>query len=272
MILSKRHFGAAVLASMFLAACGGGGDGSAPTDDAPITTDSPGKIAGLGSFGGTPQGAEFQLPAGIKTPSSWAGLYVGPSGDSVGQISLSALTKAVATDAAVALKELVVHDGGPVDKIMGRGWAVAIKVPLENTTSSPIEVTFPAGHILRAKVADFQHAVLLKAVKVTVPANSKITVALAAYCGNEKLAGSAPEATYDWGVISSSSTLRELTDLLKTKKINYEEFAPNFAGYWETAVRLQTILHNLTDKGVALTDADRAWIAGLSMAAKFLRI
>ena len=264
MILSKRRFGVAALASMFLVACGGGGgDGTEPTGEAPITPDSPGKIAGLGAFGGTPQGPEFQLPAGIKLASSLTGLYVGPSGDSVGQISLSASTTAALPAATVALKDLVVHDGRPVDKIMGSGWAVTIKVPLENTTSSPIEVTFPAGHILRSKVADFQHAVLLKAVKVTVPANSKITVALAAYCGNEKLAGSAPEATYDWGVVSSSSTLRELTDLLKNKKINYEEFAPNFTGYWETAVRLQTILHNLTDKGVALTEADRAWIAGL---------
>ena len=95
MILSKRRFGVAVLASMFLVACGGGGgDGTEPTGEAPITPDSPGKIAGLGSFGGTPQGPEFQLPAGIKLASSLTGLYVGPSGDSVGQISLSTSTTA----------------------------------------------------------------------------------------------------------------------------------------------------------------------------------
>lgn len=233
-----------------------------PTGEAPITPDSPGKIAGLGALEEPPR-PRVQLPAGIKLASSLTGLYVGPSGDSVGQISLSTSTTAALPAATVALKDLVVHDGGPVDKIMGSGWAVTIKVPLENTTSSPIEVTFSAGHILRSKVADFQHAVLLKAVKVTVPANSKITVALAAYCGNEKLLALRQKQPMTGAWCRHPQTLRELTDLLKNKKINYEEFAPNFTGYWETAVRLQTILHNLTDKGVALTEADRAWIAGL---------
>jgi hypothetical protein len=226
----------------------------------------------MGSFGGTPQGAEFRFPAGIKTTDSWTGLYAGPSGDSIGPVSLSARSKTLAVEDAAATttlerkeKSLVVHVGGPVDKIVGSGGAVMIKVPLENTTSSPIEATFPAGHILRAKAPDLQHGVLLKAVKVTVPPNSKLTVALTAYCGNEKLAGSSPEASYDWGVVSSSSTLRELTDLLKNKKINYEEFAANdFAAYWAIAMRLQTILHNLTDKGTALTDVDRNWIASLT--------
>lgn len=67
MSLSRRCFGAMVLASMFLAACGGGGGGgdgsmSVSVVDTPILADSPGKIAGLGSFGGTPQGAEFPSP------------------------------------------------------------------------------------------------------------------------------------------------------------------------------------------------------------------
>ena len=250
----KTYFATAFVAAS-LVACGGGDDGGTDTNPGEVTPpptvtrDSPGKIAGLGNTPGAVEGTRFTLPDGIKSTATWDGLYVFPTVESL---------KGQATD-----KTLEVDAGEPVDQIVGTGYAVTVRVPLENTTDQAINVKFPAGLVVLTQTAGYQNGVLLNATIVNVKPRSKTYIGLTTYCGNQTRSGSMPEAKYDWGVVSNSSTLQTLISALEKKKINHELFGPNDGKYWDDAQRLQEILHKLTDKGESLNASDLAWINSL---------
>ena len=232
------------VATAGLVACGGG-DGGDDNPPAPsLTQDSPGKIAGLGLQPGNVAGQAFALPAGIKTNDLLMGLFVVPATTS--------------NTAGVQIAQ-----GDAVDKIVGTGYAVAVRIPLQNTTGQDIDVEFPRGLVVLSTSGTYQHGVLLVATRTKVPANSTVTVALITYCGNETKPGSLRNVPYSLGVVSSSSTLYNFTELLKDKKIGAEYYGGNSKEYSDMAGRLQEMLHKLTDKGEALNSSDTAFIKAL---------
>ena len=249
----------------FLAACGGdgggsssggggnGGGGSSPT----TSNDSPGKIPGLGNTSGNLQGTSFALPSGVTLVGS-----IGVAGVN----GKSFLTFQSAEGKVKALKDLIKNINivdGNYNAQIGSGW-VPIVLTLKNSTTGAIKVTFPARLILRPRNNQYQDTVLLKEASVTIPSQQNYTIVLVMYCGNLNRLG-LDGTGYEWGVISNSTTLTDLTDRLVHKQINVEDFAGyydinNYSDRWQ---KLQDILWNLTDNGVALSDADKQWIASI---------
>lgn len=239
-----KYLSLAVLTSAFLIGCGGG-DGGSDSNPPPLVQDAPGHIQGLGTAGGKVQGQPFSFPAGITSTANWDGMAVVPtSGFTASQTSTP----------------LLLVDGAPVDRIVGNGFAVTIRVPLTNTTDKPIDVRFPAGLVVISDDGSRQNGVLLSDVVVTVRPHSTLIVGLTSYCGNFGIPGSDSKAKYGHLVVSSSATLNSLTSLLVNKKINSEMFSSNDRDYFPRSERLQTIVHKLTDQGLPLDAADRAWI------------
>lgn len=242
-----KFFMAAVAAAGLVACGGGGGDDDGPAVTPPqLVQDAPGKIAGLGLTAGPVAGKPYTLPTGVKTTDMWLGMFMVPS--------------TTPSTAGVQIAQ-----GDAVQKIIGSGYAVAVRIPLENTTDREIEVEFPRGLVVVNLNGQNQNGVLLAAATTKVPAKSTVTIALVMYCGNETLPGSLRNTPYQSSsaVVAASSTLNDFTALLKDKKIGAELYGADGKGYSDIAGEMQALLHKLTDKGEALTPADVAWIKGL---------
>lgn len=252
-------------AAAVLTACGGGGDDNGDG----IVYDSPGRIGGLGRDTGSVKGVKFTTPEGVETTQGWMGLYMGlgyltaPNVDDLYPIPLNPFTPLKSAKAIYGNTPLVVLQGDPVATAVGFGIGVTARVPLVNRRAEPVEVVFPAGLVIPSKLPMYQSGVLLTESRVTISAGTATAVALATLGGSWHLAGSAPGALYDPGVVSSSATLQELVDLLRGKRLAYEHYKGDYSPYWEIVERMQAILRNLTDSTVGLEASDRAWIQGL---------
>lgn len=243
-----------------LTACGGGGGssssggggGGSPT----VSADSPGKIPGLGDTSGSLQGTQFALPAGVTLVRD-----VSVSGAS-NQSSLTFQSLEQKVKASKDFIKTINIVNGNFDAQIGSGWAPVV-FTLKNSTTAAIKVTFPARLILRPRNNQYQNLVLLKEASVTIPSQQAYFIVLVMYCGNMNRFG-LDGTGYEWGVISNSATLTDFTDRLVHKQINVEDFAGsydiNYSNRWQ---KLQDILWNLTDNGVALSDADKQWIAAI---------
>lgn len=230
---------------------------SSCSDDDEIN-EIPGEISGLGDQPGELQGAKFSLPAGIELDGKITGLgSLYPSGlnnnDDLAPFKKVSRPENTITRAAVTY-----------DITRGSGRFVVILIPLKNTTNSDKELIFPARLIVKALSSDDQNGILLKETKATIPANEQYKIALAMYCGNASRHPSSTSSEYEWGVISNSPLLKELTDMLVDKKINIEEFtSANSSTYSGQVSKLQRILWSITDSSYGLSDNDKAYIKAL---------
>lgn len=232
---------------------------SSCSDDDDKIAEIPGEISGLGNQPGELQGAKFSLPAGIELDGKITGLW------SITPVGLYdnhpvAVSKNISRSETTA-ERIAASD---YDVARGSGRYVIIFIPLKNTTNSNKELVFPARLIVRALASKYQNGVLLKETKVTIPANKQYKIALAMYCGNADKSASGTSAEYEWGVISNSPLLKELTDMLVDKKINIEEFtSANLSTYSSQVSELQSILWHITDSSYGLSDDDKAYIKAL---------
>ena len=81
------------------------------------------------------------------------------------------------------------------------------------------------------------------------------------YCGNAKKSPSSTAEFYDFAVVSNSSTIHDLIDRLKNKKINYEDFSDDTSSVFTDQVfRIQDILWQLTDFPDGLSEDDISYI------------
>jgi len=236
--------------SLFLAACGGGG-GSDDNDSGgtpAVTADQPGKIPGMGETPGSLQGTSFKLPAGVAL-----------LGDATGALHNSDLQD------ASELKLAWIP--GTYDAQIGSGYDVSVHLRLINKNNSAIKVVFPARLIAKPRDSKYQVGVLLKETSITLPPNVEYSVALIMYCAQNQRIGAITGSVYDLSVISNSSTLKELTDLLVSKKINVEEYNGDYMSdilsYGQIRAKLSTLVWNLTDNGIPLSNADKQWIASI---------
>jgi hypothetical protein len=220
--------------------------------------DRPGKIPGLGNTRGEPTGTSFKLPDGVEIAGRIMGGYDPANYQSVGK--RDAIRKTVQTRA---------EDGDiiGVDTIVGSGMLhVQIFIPLKNTTSQDISVTFPAGLILKSVTGACQNGLLLKKTTVNVPAKGLCGVLLIMYCGNEDLSQSFETEEYVFTVVSNSSPIMDLCERVKNKRINTEEYPSGRHGYADSdqydayVLRLQDMVWKLTDRGEPLSKEDIAFI------------
>ena len=150
----------------------------------------------------------------------------------------------------------------------GSGMCVTIIIPLKNNTSRQIDVEFPAGLIFEAVDEAYQHGILLKKTKVSVPAGATYRFGLFLYCCNAHKHGSDPSAKYLKPVITTSKLLLNLCDLVKNKRINIEEYIAKESEYLQITYNLQDMVWKLTDEGEMLDKADLDYIAGLPDSSK----
>jgi len=240
--------------SLFLAACGGGGSGSdgggGGSGGTPVvTTDQPGKIPGMGETPGSLQGTSFKLPAGVVL-----------LGDAAGALPYHQ------SETKDALAPKLTWIAGTYDAQIGSGFDVSINLRLLNKNASAIKVVFPVLLIAKPRDSKNQVGVLLKETSITLQPNVEYSVALLMYCAQRQRIGAIMGSVYDLSMVSSSSTLKELADLLVDKKINVEEYGDSLndlTAYNSVYQGLSTIVWNLTDHGVPMSNADKQWIASI---------
>jgi hypothetical protein len=221
--------------------------------------DMPGEIPGLGNTRGEPTGTSFKLPDGVEIAGRIMGGYDPANYKSFGKRDPELIRKTIQTRA----------DGDiiGVDTTVGSGMLhVQIFIPLKNTTSQDILVTFPAGLILKSVTGACQNGLLLKKTTVNVPARGFCGVLLIMYCGNEDLSQSLTTEEYVFTVVSNSSPIMDLCERVKNKRINTEEYPLGQYGYTDSeqyhdyVLQLQYIVWNLTDRGEPLSEEDIAFI------------
>jgi hypothetical protein len=251
-----------LLLGFFLSGCGGSGDGDSgtynPIDDEPPISDGPGRIPGFGDTPGEIQGTHsFSLPAGVEV---------------VGEMHLGFFPSSEANGVDAGKGEyfdksspIYKYDVPGFDAHRGSG-SVALAFRLRNKNATATRVVFPVRLVLKP-VEDAQNLILLKEASVTLPPGAEYKVRLVGYCGNANIHAF---GTYEFFVVSNSPTLIDLTDRLVDKKINVEEHnSPAEAlAHGEIVLRLQRILHDLTDRGIPLSEEDKRWIAALPLSGR----
>ncbi len=247
------------LFTAFLVGCGGDEDNR---DRSPTSqTQEPGQIPGLGEYPGEIQGDPFTLPEGVYLNGSI-------TGDSYDYSRRSTLVKGEPLPKDFYQKDMFYFLRG--DAILGSGHPVIVSIPLINSNPTPTEVVFPARLVMKARSTLDQNGLLLKKASTVIPAGSEYTVTLVMYCGNLSRMGSSPSSLYEIGVIINSPLIEDLTKRLVDKKINVEEHAQDETPfydsvYYEQYERLSNIVWNLTDRGIALSEDDKQWIANLPL-------
>ena len=245
------------IASLFLvSACSSDDDSKDDLDDDLIKIDEPGKISGLGVTEGKLTGKKYELPDGIILAGKIFGV-----GEYYEEASLDK------TEIMLQIRSNVLDYGIDYDVNVGSGYAVTVVLPLENITDKDIELTFPAGLILKSKNNDRQNGLLTKKATVTLPKKDKYTVILSMYCCHESKPAPSSKDEMEWAVITNSSLLLEICDLVKYKKVNIEEIVKSYSDYSPDYLNLCAYINNriwdLTDRGLALTEEHREWFRNL---------
>ena len=227
------------------------------------TVENPGELAGLGDQSGDLQGAKFSLPSGIELNGKIMGLsYASPFDSDPYFLPNPAKVKKIESQGSMVKQARNVSSY--YDTVLGSGYYVMVLIPLKNTTNQDRELILPARLIIKAKSSDDQNGILLKETKLSIPAGKTYNVALCMYCGNLNKNSSSSKSEYEWGVISNSSLIKELTDILADRKINIEEFtSSNSETYYSQISEIQDILWSITDSNSGLSNEDKTWLKSL---------
>lgn len=214
-----------------------------------LVIDIPGKIPGLGDTEGELTGTPFVLPEGVTLTQTITGTRYGysKSAPAIAKKDIKSLSN---IESEIRLRA----SSQEVDTVLGAGYFVQLHIALKNTTTKDIEVVFPAGMIIVSNSGNYQNGVLLKKVSIKVPAGKDYKIALLMFCGNSGKSPSSTYETYRWAVVSNSSLIVQLCNMLTKKKINYEDFKDGEEGFSDSVSTLQGILWSLTDYGESLED------------------
>ncbi|MDR1554959.1 MAG: hypothetical protein LBS39_02910 [Campylobacteraceae bacterium] len=233
-----------VLVLSFLVGCGGGGGSS---------NDSPGAISGLGDASGEVTGEVFQFPDGVILEGDVLG--IGGSSLKVNNINQPNYYKPSFNAVTITGANATIGSGSVY---------VRLVFSLNNTNNVDTEVVFPAGLVAISTTGDSQNGLLIKETSVVIPANSRYKVVLIMYCANLHRATAGGYYYNNFFIVSNSSTLQELFDLVKDKKINNEEYDSSQSSTYSNIVgNLQDIVWSITDDANGLNDSHKEYIANL---------
>ncbi len=235
-------------------------------NEADIVDYEAGKIPGLGETEGELTGTAFKFPEGIELIENITG-----NGSQYGYWTISESAKSysfVQKDGTITTRELsATMQAGENRGYFGSGCGfVDLLIPIRNTTSGEITVTFPAATILRSKKGDTQNGILIKKVTVKIPAKTDYNLYLAFYCGNASKGTAGGTDIYELSVVSNAKPLLDLCARVKDKKINLEDHSPsdlNDQSSYSTQVNnLQLIVWEVTD-GTGLSELSIEYINSL---------
>lgn len=180
-------------------------------DDEPATKEEAGKIPGLGETPGTPQGTALVYPAGV-------------------------------TLSAEAIKGRVCDTAYEV----GSGGIVEICVAIINNNAQDVTFTLPAGLIVLAEDAKYQHGLLLQEAKVVLKAKRTTRVGINMWCLNSGRLPSTGDKSYKIGPVTNSVLIGQVCNQLKNKKTTRAEYAEDINYYIATSA-IQNIIWAYTD-------------------------
>lgn len=196
-----------LISMLILAAC--------KKDKAPDASpnDTPGHISGMGDAPGELMGTPFQLPSNIELKDSIRGEY---DVDATGYCLKS-----------------------------GSGAFVLVQLNLVNHAQKDTFLILPAGLTIHAEDKAFQHGLLIQKTTIPLAKGASCKVLLLTYCVNSNRQASNPHCSYTFGPVTNSKPLLELIDLLKNKRINYEDLQDH---NWEDNLDLQDAVWEVTDQ------------------------
>jgi hypothetical protein len=213
----------------------------------------PGQIPGMGNTPGKLQVKEsYSLPSGIIITSAITGLEPTKSGSE-------------SLKSAEDIKSDI--------SWFGSGKLVRLKLTLLNSKNSACTVFFPKGLVWECQQGSFQHGLQIQTIWVTIQPNDSRTIIIDLYCVN--LGIPAPDHTASFKIlgVTNSQVMWSLLSLINWRKVNYEmiygtihfgkgstEVGPT---YDEITNRLQGIVHDLTNRGLAISEEDKAFILGI---------
>jgi hypothetical protein len=244
-----------VLLLGFLVGCGGSGGGGGNSNDAP------GAISGLGNTPGDVTGDVFEFPEGVSIEGSVGGV----SGYNLNIIEQNQKSTETINDYYDEPNFLNIDMSREYDALIGSGGKyVLISFNLKNSSDVEKTVVFPAGLLLISTSGRSQNGLLIKKTSVTIPALTTYRVILAMYCANASRSSAKGHGYNNVFIVSNSSTLQGLFDLVANKKINIEEYEDSESSEYSTLVNnFTSIVWHITDSSYGLTDRDRSYIAGL---------
>ena len=257
--------GVTLLCSMFMLSSCSKKDDVEGNDEDPVDLieDEAGGISGLGDNGGNLGGVTFVLPEGIDVVGKIMGFSENNTSSGINS-STSFPKSEILVNRMNETQTSSLRASAAYDVIIGSGGLVTVKISLKNTTSNKIVVNFPAGLIFESISGAYQNGILMKKCKATVPANKTYDVVLHLYCGNLSRHVSDPSAEYKWPIRTNSASLMELCDLLKNKKINYEEYSGlGQLQYIILIITVQTVVWDISDDDEGLSDSNRKTISDL---------
>ena len=214
------------------------------------TLESPGQIPGMGNTPGEIQIKQsFVIPDGINVIGEISGLE---NPDAKGG----------------ELKP--VNDSKSVLPRFGSGLAVRLKLTVLNSRNNPRTVFFPKGLIWKCVDGNYQHGVQCQTTWFCLAPNEMRTIYIDLYCANLGIPAPDSDGKYKILGVTSSKVLWDLLNLIGWRKINFEMIYPSISSkgdgsptYEEITDRLQTIVHNLTNRGIAISAEDEAFITSI---------
>ncbi|WP_257666713.1 hypothetical protein [Parapedobacter tibetensis] len=201
--------------------------GKDDTEPEQNTDETPGNIPGMGEAEGSPEGDLFKLPEGIRLTGSMIGIDC--------------------------------NDGDE----LGSGINVTVCIKLYNEKSENVELNLPTGLVFVCDDASYQNGMLLQGTKIILPGKTNTNFTLFLYCINAARGSSDSDAIFQFGPVTKSALIKELADLISTKKINLAEYQGETLGYYEAVSAVQSAVWSITDSPDGLTDYDREAIAQL---------
>lgn len=209
-------------------------------------SDEPGQISGMGTTAGDLQiKKSFVMPEGISVVGEITGIE-NPGLKNGG------------------LKSVLVNDSKSGISHYGSGLQVRLRLTLLNSRNYPRTVFFPKGLIFKCINGNYQHGLTCQTTWVCFKPNEIRTVYVDLYCVNQSIPGPDQDGKYMILGITSSKIIWDLLNKIGWRKINFEWFQSTKGDsgptYYEITEKLQTIVHNLTDRGIAISAEDEAFI------------
>jgi len=162
-----------------------------------------------------------------------------------------------------------------VSSKFGSGKNERLKIALYNSNTSPRTVFFPKGLIFKNSVQGYHNGILLQTTWVTLEAGVRREIIVELYCINSGLLHDNQDSHFNFLGVPDSPTFSRLLDMISWRKINYEMIYGSFKGsqpvtpsgpaYSDITARLQTIVWNLTDLGISISEEDQKFIESIPL-------
>lgn len=156
--------------------------------------------------------------------------------------------------------DLFLVPGKDYCQTVGSGAFVLVQLELVSHLDKDTLLVLPAGLTLRAMDEEDQNGLLIQKTEISLGRGETCRTLVYLYCINQHKSGSSSNSRYVFGPVSDASPVVELIQLLKGKRINFEQL--DNEEFQSLKHDLQYIVWNVTD-GNGITQEDRDFISAL---------